>query len=42
MATGVYGEHGAHVPGRVVVDIRHDIDHVTVLHLQMVVLLAQE
>jgi hypothetical protein len=36
METGVYGEHGVHVPRRVVVARGHDIDHVTIQHLQMV------
>jgi hypothetical protein len=42
METGVYGEHEVHVPRRVVVATGHDIDHVTIQHLQMVVPFAQE
>jgi hypothetical protein len=30
MEAGVYGEHGVHVPRRVVVARGHDLDHVTI------------
>ena len=42
MEAGVYGEHGVHVPRRVVVARGHDLDHVTIQHLQMVVCIAQK
>ena len=42
MEDGVNGEHGVHAPRRVVVAPGHDIDHVTIQHLQMVVLIALE
>ena len=42
METGVHGEHGVHVPRRVVVATGHNLDHVTIQHLQMVVPIAQE
>ena len=42
METGVYGEHGVHAPRRAVVGRGHDLDHVTIQHLQMVVHIALE
>ena len=39
METGVYE---VHVPRRVIVATGHDLDHVTIQHLQMVVPIAQE
>jgi hypothetical protein len=42
MDDGVNGEHGVHVPRRVVEVRGHDIDHVTIQHLQMVVPIALE
>ena len=35
MEDGVYGEHGVHVPRRVVVTREHDLDHVTIQLLLM-------
>ena len=42
METGVHGEHGVHVPRRVVMVYRQDINHVTVQHLHMVVPIVKE
>jgi hypothetical protein len=42
MEAGVYGEHGVHVPRRVVVARGHDLNHVTIQHLQMVACIAQK
>ena len=42
METGVDGEHGVHVSRRVVLARGHDIDHVTIQHLQMVVPIVKE
>jgi hypothetical protein len=42
METGVHGEHGVHVPRRVVMAYRQDINHVTVQHLHMVVPIVKE
>jgi hypothetical protein len=42
MEAGVYGEHGVHVPRRVVMARGYDLDHVTIQHLQMVVCIAQK
>ena len=42
MEAGVYGEHGVHVPQRVVVARGHDLNHVTIQDLQMVVCIAQK
>ena len=42
METGVHGEHGVHVPRRVVMVYRQDINHVTAQHLHMVVPIAKE
>ena len=39
---GVHGEHGVHIPRRVVLLYGQDIDQVTVHHLQMVVLIVKE
>jgi hypothetical protein len=39
---GVHGEHGVHIPRRVVLLYGQDIDHVTVHHLQMVVPIVKE
>ena len=36
MEAVVYGEHGVHVPRRVIVARGYDLDHVTIQHLQMV------
>ena len=42
METGVNGDHGVYVPRHVVVEQGHDINHVTIQHQQMAVLLAQD
>ena len=38
----MHGEHGVHVPRRVVMVYRQDINHVTVQHLHMVVPIVKE
>ena len=42
METGVDGDHGVHVPQRVIVVRGHEIDHVTIQHLQIVVPIVKE
>jgi hypothetical protein len=42
METGVYGEHGVHVPRRVVVARGYDLYHVTIQLLLMAAPIAQE
>jgi hypothetical protein len=42
METGVYGEHGVHVPRRVVVAPGYDLYHVTIQLLLMAAPIAQE
>jgi len=42
MEDGVYGEHGVHVPRRVVVAHGHDLDHVTIQLLLMASPIAKE
>ena len=42
METGVYGEHGVHVPRRVVVARGYDIYHMTIKLLLMAATIAKE
>ena len=42
METGMYGEHGVHVPRRVVVAHGYDLYHVTILLLLMAAPIAKE
>ena len=42
METGIYGEHGVHVPRRVVVAHGYDLYHVTILLLLMAAPIAKE
>ena len=42
METGVCGELGEHAPWRVVVARGHDLDHVTIQHLQLAAPIAME
>ena len=42
METGVYGEHGVHVPRRVVVARGYDLYHVAIQLLLMAAPIAQE